>query len=259
MEIVSTHDNFIMYHSLRDGDLVETGEKPILADVSSYKNFFASCESIVNIQKKSPNMSWGSGSYRMCKQEAEELGISSETFLHIQVLDANLHRFKNCEVEDKALERQAVLQKTISERLGTETVKPIKLSSLIDKGQAMCSEFSILAQSYLESHGIDSYLCDAHLFQETSGGILYEAHHFLAVHDKDSMFIYDPLNTKKTGRPRVMNTGMTKEQFMQKAINSEKFILDFPADIKKLNSVFDIGDTHHLGYGYINRRTVRNR
>ena len=47
MEIVSTHDNFIMYHSLRDGDLVETGEKPILADVSSYKNFFASCESIV--------------------------------------------------------------------------------------------------------------------------------------------------------------------------------------------------------------------
>lgn len=57
MEIVSTHDNFIMYHSLRDGDLVETGEKPILADVSSYKNFFASCESIVNIQKKSPNMS----------------------------------------------------------------------------------------------------------------------------------------------------------------------------------------------------------
>lgn len=73
------------------------------------------------------------------------------------------------------------------------------------------------------------------------------------------MFIYDPLNTKKTGRPRVMNTGMTKEQFMQKAINSEKFILDFPADIKKLNSVFDIGDTHHLGYGYINRRTVRNR
>ncbi len=56
-------------------------------------------------------MSWGSGSYRMCKQEAEELGISSETFLHIQVLDANLHRFKNCEVEDKALERQAVLQK----------------------------------------------------------------------------------------------------------------------------------------------------
>ena len=54
MEIVSTHDNFIMYHSLRDGDLVETGEKPILADVSSYKNFFASCESIVNIQKKSP-------------------------------------------------------------------------------------------------------------------------------------------------------------------------------------------------------------
>lgn len=42
----------------------------------------------------------------------------------------------------------------------------------------MCSEFSILAQSYLESHGIDSYLCDAHLFQETSGGILYEAHHF---------------------------------------------------------------------------------
>lgn len=51
MEIVSTHDNFIMYHSLRDGDLVETGEKPILADVSSYKNFFASCESIVNIQK----------------------------------------------------------------------------------------------------------------------------------------------------------------------------------------------------------------
>ena len=81
----------------------------------------------------------------------------------------------------------------------------------------------------------------------------------MAVHDKDSMFIYDPLNTKKTGRPRVMNTGMTKEQFMQKAINSEKFILDFPADIKKLNSVFDIGDTHHLGYGYINRRTVRNR
>ena len=52
MGIVSTHDNFIMYHSLRDGDLVETGEKPILADVSSYKNFFASCESIVNIQKK---------------------------------------------------------------------------------------------------------------------------------------------------------------------------------------------------------------
>ena len=53
MEIVSTHDNFIMYHSLRDGDLVETGEKPILADVSSYKNFFLLLvESIVNIQKK---------------------------------------------------------------------------------------------------------------------------------------------------------------------------------------------------------------
>ena len=243
-----------MYNHLQNGDLVETGEKPILADISTYEEFFDACQSIAEEQKRNPRMNYGSGTYKMCEMEATDLGMSPDKHIHIQVLDARLHLLKNSDKENKELERSSVLRRTISEDLGKRPVEPIKLSSLIDNGLAMCSEMSILAQAYLEKQGIESYLCDALLFQERSDGIKRGKHHFLAIHDNDRIFIYDPLNTKSTGRPRIMNTGMTKDQFIQKAKNKETFVLDFEPDLKKRNSVFDIGDTAHLGYGRVNRQ-----
>ena len=250
--VCSAESNFAMYNRLQDGDLIETGQKPILADISSYEIFFKACESVTNLQKKSPHLNYG-GTYRMCETEAKDLGISPDTYIHIQALNARLAIIKNPTSRNKEAERLALLKNTIPEVLGDKPVEPVKLSTLVDNGLAMCSECSVLAQAYLERQGIESYLCSANLYQKHSDGITWEEHHFLVIHENNNMFVYDPLNTKETGRPRVMNTQMSKNEFMQKVNANETFVLDFAPQIEAENTRFDMADTHHLGYGIIKR------
>lgn len=254
MERINNSDcKFEMYNHLNDGDCVPTGEKPILADISQYESLFRSCEAVVNMQKKEPHFSFGM-TYRMCEQEATDLEMSSSTYAHIQAINTKLivmNEAHPTNAEDKSLIRQAVLTSTVAERQGKVPVQPVKLSNLVNDGLAMCSEYSILSQAYLERQGIDSYICSGRLLQDTKKGVLSEKHHFLAVHDNDKMYIYDPLNTKRTGIPRVINTHMDKNTFIKMANNKDGFILDCAPDLEKKTSVFDIGDTHHLGYGEI--------
>lgn len=153
----------------------------------------------------------------------------------------------------------SLLKRTVPELNGQKAVEPVKLSTLIDKGLAMCSEHSIMAQTYLQRQGIESYLCRAKLFQDTKNGVTADAHHFLVINDNNRMFVYDPLNIKSTGRPRVYNTGLTKDEFMQKAASKETFILDFELKTPKHANRFDIGDTHHLGYGLFRRSKISNK
>ena len=251
MQQINESNTFTMHNHLKNGDLIETGEKPILADIDKYDAFLKSCSSWASIQKKQPRLDFG-GTYRMCELEAKDLGMSPEVYIHIQVLNAKLCLLKDSQVADKDIERLNMLKKTVPELLGKQEVEPVPLSKLIDNGLALCSECSIIAQAHLERQGIESYLCSAKLFQEASNGdVSYEKHHFLVINDHNRMFVYDPLNTKSTGRPRVMDTGLTKDEFIKKTNSKEGFILDFQPDVEKLTSRFDIGDTHHLGYGVI--------
>lgn len=253
MDRINNFDSkFEMYNHLHDGDCIPTGEKPILADISQYEVLFKSCEAIANLQKKSPHFSFGM-TYRMCEAEAADLEMSPSTYSHIQIINTKLAALNNipsARGKDKSLERQIVLTKTMSENLGKEPVQPVKLSTLVNSGLALCSEYSILAQAYLEKQGIDSYICSGGLLQATEKGIISEKHHFLAINDNGKMYIYDPLNKKSTGIPRVVNTHLDKDTFLNMANNKDGFILDVHPDLEEKKSVFDIGDTHHLGYAH---------
>ena len=249
------HSQFEMYNNLKDGDLVETGEKPIVADVDQYDSFFKACSSVVELQKKSPHLSFDNITAHLNKLVSQDLGISENTNHHIEVISARLGLLRYSTVKDKDLARLEMLKKTVQESLGTEPVKPVKLSTLVDKGVALCTECAILAQAYLQKQGIESYICKAKLFQDTASGITAEDHHFLAINDSGRMFVYDPLNYTETGRPRIMNTGLSKEEFIKRADGNETFIIDFKPELEKRKSVFDIGDPHHLGYGIFRRKT----
>ncbi len=248
------NSQFEMYNNLKNGDLIETGEKPILADIEGYDSFFKACSSVVEAQKKSPHLSFANITAHLNKLVSQDLEISETTNHHIEVINARLGLLRYSDVKNKDLTRLELLKKTIEESLGTEPIKPVKLSTLFEKGVALCTESSILAQAYLQRQGIDSYLCKAKLFQDTPNGIISENHHFLVINDKGRMFVYDPLNTKETGHPRIMDTGMNKEEFIKRADSNETFILDFKPELEKKRSVFDIGDPHHLGYGIFCRK-----
>lgn len=255
-KIGSQSGQFYMYCNLQDGDLIETGQKPILADVSNYESFFAMCERVASMHKECPRKDFGGGTYRMAEMEANDLGMSPDVVSHIQVFNARLCILNGSDEEFKELARSAKLRLSVPEATKEQDVKPVKLSTLVEEGLAMCSESSILAQAYLQRQGIECYLCDARLFQDRKEGIIHERHHYLAIHDNNEMFVYDPLNTMETGRPRIVKTGMTKNQFIQKAQGKESFIVETKPD--KITNRFDVGDPHHLGYGFVAIRNGRN-
>jgi len=257
MKKVNNSDKFEMFTDIREGDLIETGAKPVLADISAYEKLFKICESVVAMQANNPRFSYGMMTYRMCETEAKDLGMNVTDYAHIPVIDAKLNvDIKNHEINEKELERQGKLNLTVAELLGAP-VKPVELSSLVNEGLAMCTECSIIAQAYLQRQGIESYLCKGELFQaQRNNQIIHEAHHFLAIKDRDSgtMMIYDPLNTRETGIPRVINTGLQKDEFIKLADRKDGFLIDASNYADKLNSALDIGDPHELAYGTVSSK-----
>lgn len=241
MEEVCGSKNFSMHCALHDGDLISTGEnaRPILADISHYKVWFEMCSSWVNLQKKDHRLSYGL-TYRMCEDEAKELGMSASNFAHISAVSYKLGSLRTN--KNSYDERQALLTPTAAEFL-KEKIEPVKLSELTNKGIALCSECSIIAQAYLEKQGIESYICSGVLWQDPKK--TPESHHFLMICDNDKMFVFDPLNSKGI-RPRVVDTGLNKKTFMEYAESNANFILECAAEAR--DSTWETRDTHWLAY-----------
>ncbi|MBR1649176.1 MAG: hypothetical protein IJ689_06240 [Alphaproteobacteria bacterium] len=222
-------DVFEVITDLKEGDVISTspynrelfpfieGGCGIKADISSFDKQFARADNRYDYKLKSPHFG-GVDNYRNIKKEAAEAGITPELYLRMSCIQNEISMLNS---NTDTIERMGVLREEKNQ-------SGVKLSTLMNKGLGMCSESAILAQVYLQSKGIKSYLCGGTLIQAHGEKVLPpEEHHFLMVEDKGKMVLFDPFNHRECGMPRVYNTGLDHKAFLKMANGNETAMLEF--------------------------------
>lgn len=248
MQIANKSDICQLITDIKEGDKIPTspynkkafpnreGGCDIIADISSFSEIFDRATSRYEYKKRNRHFG-GVSTYRNIKKEAEELGITPELYLRISCIQDEISMLNINTVEEK---RMGILA-------DSKNKDGIKLSTMMFSGMGMCTESAILSQAYLQSCGIKSYLCSGALLQgktfkdketgeERATWEGQEDHHFLMIEDNGKMFLLDPFNSRECSMPRVYNTGLTHEEFLEIANGNESKMLGFRgADLDEEN------------------------
>ena len=83
-------------------------------------------------------------------------------------------------------------------------------SCLVENQMSMCFERATMAQYLCQESGINSYLANSyvHIKNGEQG-----QHAYVIFEDNNQMFVYDPANPLKDGKPRIMSSDMDKTIF----------------------------------------------
>ncbi len=248
MQVANNSDICQLITDIKEGDKIPTspynqeafpsqaGGCDIIADISSFSEIFERATSRYEYKKRNRHFG-GVSTYRNIKKEAEELGITSELYLRISCIQDEISMLN---VKTDGGKRMSVLR-------DEENKNGVKLSTMMFSGMGMCTESAILSQVYLQSCGIKSYLCSGALLQgktftdketgeEKAKWKGLEEHHFLMIEDNGKMLLFDPFNSRNCSMPRVYNTDMTHEEFLEIASGNESNMLGFRgADLDEEN------------------------
>lgn len=253
MQIANKSDICQLITDIKEGDKIPTspynkkafpnreGGYDIIADISSFSEIFERATSRYEYKKRNRHFG-GVSTYRNIRKEAEELGITPELYLRISCIQDEISMLNVNTDEEK---RMGILR-------DSKNKDGIKLSTMMFSGMGMCTESSILSQAYLQSCGIKSYLCSGALqqgktFTDKDGEEITtwkptEDHHFLMIEDNGKMFLLDPFNSRECSMPRVYNTGLTHEEFLEVANGNESKMLGFRgADLSQTDENLCLG------------------
>ncbi len=248
MRVANNSDICHLITDIKEGDKIPTspynqkafpfqsGGSDIIADISSFSEIFERATSRYEYKKRNRHFG-GVSTYRNIKKEAEDLGITPELYLRISCIQDEISMLN---VKTDSGERMSVL-------CDEKNKDGVKLSTMMFSGMGMCTESAILSQAYLQSCGIKSYLCSGTLLQgktfkdketgeEKAKWKGLEEHHFLMIEDNGKMLLFDPFNSRNCSMPRVYNTGLTHEEFLEVANGNESSMMGFRgADLDEEN------------------------